>query len=115
MAGSSQYLIQIMATQTCFDLNTAVESWRNELAAQPHLTPDNRRELEKHLLDAMAEMRGRGLNEEESFWLAKRRIGQPEKVAEEFHKVDVVNLWRERIFWVWLAFFLWTIFNGVFN
>src|SRR5579863_4287883 len=100
MAGSSQYLIQIMATQTCFDLNTAVESWRNELAAQPHLTPDNRRELEKHMLDSMADLRGCGLNEEESFWLARRRVGQPQQLAEEFEKADPGKVWLERVFWM---------------
>ena len=115
MAGRAQHLIQIMATQTRFELNAAVENWRNELAAQPHLTPDARRELEKHLADSMAELRSRGLNDEESFWLASRRIGQPQQLAEEFHKVDVVKVWRERVFWAWLALFLWRISESVFS
>jgi hypothetical protein len=115
MAGRSQYVIEIMATQTRLDLNAALENWRKELAAQPQLTPDDRRELEKHLADSMAELRGRGLNEEESFWLAQRRIGQPQQLAEEFHKVDVVNVWRERIFWFWLAFFSCPMLEGLFN
>ena len=99
MAGSPQHLIQIMATQTCFDLNAALENWRNELNAQPQLTPDNRRELERHLADSMAELRQRGLNEEESFWLARRRIGQPQQLAEEFEKARPFNAWRGRVFW----------------
>jgi hypothetical protein len=96
-----------MATQTRFDLTVAVEEWRDELAAQAQLTPDNRRELEKHLADSMAELGQRGLNEDEAFWLARRRIGQPEKIAEEFQKTDAVSVWRERIFWFWLFVFLW--------
>ena len=35
-----------MENQTRFDLNAAVENWRHELAAQPPLAPDDRRELE---------------------------------------------------------------------
>jgi hypothetical protein len=102
-----------MATQTCFDLNAALENWRNELAAQPQLTLDDRRELEKHLSDVMVELRQRGLNEEESYWLARRRIGQPEKIAEEFQKADIAGVWRERVFWVWLFIFLWRASEGI--
>jgi hypothetical protein len=110
MAGRSQHTIQIMATQTCFDLTAAIESWRNELAAQSQLTSDNRRELERHFADSIAELRGRGLNEEESFWLAEKRMGQPQQLAEEFVKADPAKIWRERAFWMvlgLLAFSLW--------
>jgi len=110
MAGGPQYVIQIMATQTRFDLNAAVENWRNELAAQPQLTSDDRRELEKHLADSMADLRGRGLNEEESFWLGRRRIGQPQQLAEEFEKANPGEIWRERAFWMIaavMAFWIW--------
>ncbi len=106
-----------MATQTRFDLNAAVDNWRNELAAQPQLTPDDRRELEKHLADSMAGLRDRGLNDEESFWLATRRIGQPQQLAEEFEKVDPQNIWRERAFCMVLAlltFSLWQSFVDLF-
>jgi hypothetical protein len=116
MAGGSQHLIKIMATQTRFDLNAAIENWRNELAAQSQLTADDRRELEKHIADAMAELRQRGLNEEESFWLARRRIGRPQQLAEEFQKADPAKVWRERVFWLAWAysfFVLWTGFVAV--
>jgi hypothetical protein len=43
-----------MENQTRFNLNAAVEKWRNELAAQPNLAADDRRELETHLRDAIA-------------------------------------------------------------
>ena len=100
MAGRSQHLEQIMENQTRFDLRTAIESWRQELAAQPNLASDARRELETHLRDAIAELCQRGLNEEESFWLARRRVGQPEQLAEEFVKADPAAVWRERILWI---------------
>ena len=83
-----------MENQTRFDLNAAVENWRQELAVQPAFTPDNRRELETHLRDALAELKARGLNDEESFWLARRRVGQPKKLAQEFIKVDQTQAWR---------------------
>ena len=92
-----------MENQTRFDLNAAIESWRQELAAQPNLTSDDRRELETHLRDAITGFQQRGLNEEESFWLARRRVGQPQQLSDEFAKADPAKVWRERVFWMWLA------------
>jgi hypothetical protein len=100
MAGRSQHLEQIMENQTRFDLNAAIENWRNELAAQPNLASDDRRELETHLRDAIAEFQRRGLNDEESFWLARRRVGQPPQLGEEFLKENPMMIWRERAFWI---------------
>jgi hypothetical protein len=100
-----------MENQTRFNLNAAIESWRQELAAQPNLAPDDRRELETHLRDAIAGFRQRGLNDEESFWLARRRVGQPQQLGEEFVKANPARAWRERAFWIVLALSaiqLWT-------
>jgi hypothetical protein len=95
-----------MENQTGYDLNAAVENWRRELAAQPSLTADERREVETHLRDAISAFQQRGLNDEDSFWLARRRVGQPQQLGEEFAKNDPVKMWRERLFWMVLALFL---------
>jgi hypothetical protein len=89
-----------MENQTRYDLNAAIESWRNELAAQPNLASDDRRELETHLRDAIAGFQQRGLNDEESFWLARKRVGQMQPLGEEFEKADPTKIWRERVFWM---------------
>jgi hypothetical protein len=96
-----------MENQTRYDLGAAIENWQAELAAQANLTPEVRRELEAHLRDAIAGFQQRGLTEEESFWLARRRVGQPQRLGEEFVKVDPAGVWRERAFW--LAFGLLTL------
>jgi hypothetical protein len=89
-----------MENQTRFDLNTAVENWRQELAAQPNLASDDQRELETHLRDAIAGFQQRGLNKEESFWLARQRVGQPLQLGEEFEKADPAKVWRGRVLWM---------------
>jgi hypothetical protein len=111
MAGRSQHLEQIMENQTRFDLNAAVENWRNELAAQPNLASGDRRELETHLRDAIAGFQQRGLNDEESFWLARRRVGQPQQLGEEFVQADPTKIWRERVFWMAVALLLINIWT----
>ena len=100
MADRSQHLEQIMENQTRFNLNAAIQNWQQELAAQSYLTPEVRRELETHLRDSITELRQLGLNEDESFWLARRRVGQPKQLGEEFAKADPAKVWRERVFWM---------------
>jgi hypothetical protein len=95
-----------MENQTRYDLNAAVENWRQELAAQANLTAEVRRELETHLRDAIAGFQQLGLNDEESFWLACRRVGQPQQIGEEFVKANPTKVWRERVFWVVVAIFV---------
>jgi hypothetical protein len=94
-----------MENQTGFNLNAAMENWREELAAQSSLAPEARRELETHLCDTVAELQRRGLNDEESFWLARRRVGPPQQLGEEFRKADPARVWRERVLWTAIAFF----------
>ena len=79
-----------MENQTRFDLNTALENWRTELAAQPSLSAENRRELETHLRDTFAEMKVRSLSEEESFRLASKKLGQLPHIEKEFQKNKVL-------------------------
>jgi len=106
-----------MENQTRFDLNAAIKNWRQELAAQPNLATDDRRELETHLRDAIAGFQQRGLNNEESFWLARRRVGHPQPLGQEFEKADPAKIWRERVFWMvlaYLAIVLWGTSASVF-
>jgi len=92
-----------METQTRFDLNVAIENWRAELASQSDLTTDMRRELETHLQDSIAGLRQHGLNDEEAFWVARKRVGKPGQLGEEFIKADPASVWRERVFGMTLA------------
>jgi hypothetical protein len=100
-----------METNARFDLATAIESWRQELAVQTDLTPDARRELETHLRDTVAELQRRSLNSEESFWLARRRVGQPKQLGEEFVKANPAKVWRERAFWAVVVLSLFKLWN----
>jgi hypothetical protein len=104
-----------MENQTRFDLNSALQNWRQELAALPSLGLDDRRELETHLRDGIADLSARGLNEEESFWLARRRVGKPLQLAEEFAKDDPVKVWCDRLFWSALGILGWDLWTNIFN
>ena len=113
MAHRPQHPLQIMETQPRFDLNAAIADWQQELAAQPGLTPEVRRELETHLRDTISELQQRGLNNEESFWLARRRTGGPQQLGEEFAKEDPAYAWKDRIFWVVVALLLVNLWGNL--
>jgi hypothetical protein len=115
MADRSQHPGQIMETQTRYDLNVAIENWRVELVAQPNLTTEVRRELETHLRDAISGFQQRGLNDEESFWLACKRVGQPPRLGEEFLKANPIAVWRERVFWMALACLIVSLWSSSIN
>jgi hypothetical protein len=111
MDNRSQQSNQAMEPQTRFNLNDAIRNWQQALAAQPGLAPECCLELESHLRDSIAKLQQRGLNEEESFWLARRRVGSPQKLSEEFDKANPARAWRERLFWMALALLIirfWT-------
>ncbi len=103
MAHRPQQLVRIMETPTRFDLTTAIENWRQELAQQPGLLPDDCRELANHLQDSVEQLQRLGLPAEEAFWLARRRLGQLPAVSSEFAKENPAAIWRERLLWVAVA------------
>ena len=57
-------------------------------------------ELEAHLRDTIDELNETGLNEEESFWVARLRFGDVHSVQREFQKVNRGILWKHRLLWV---------------
>jgi hypothetical protein len=91
-------------------MNAAVESWREELSAQPGLTAEIRRELDAHLQDCMAAFRQRGLGELEAFQMAIQRVGQPKQIGIEFKKAMKTNSQWYLTFTAWalylVSFFL---------
>lgn len=87
-------------------MNAAIESWRDELAAQTGLTTEIRRELEAHLHDCMTGFQKLGLSEFESFQMARQRMGQPKQLGAEFNKAMKTKSSWSRI----LMFGAWTVF-----
>ncbi len=47
------------------------------------------------------------------FWLARRRIGPSQQLAEEFVKADPGKVWRERVFYIALALIVVTLWREI--
>jgi hypothetical protein len=70
-----------------FELESTIRRWRSELQQLPALSGGDVDELESHLRDAIAALRKQSLSEEEAFWLARRRLGAPEQLEQEFRSI----------------------------
>ena len=97
-----------------FDLNEAIEAWRRELADAGDLRASDIAELETHLRDGFAELRAGGLSEDESFLIARRRLGG-EELVEEFAKVNPNAIWAERGKWMLLGVLGFEVFWSALN
>lgn len=85
---------------TPFDLNRAVQQWRENLGDSPALRRENLDELETHLRDSIANLNNRGLAEDEAFLIATRRLGGETVLGREFGKVNSQAVWLNRVLWM---------------
>jgi hypothetical protein len=101
-----------METTTPFDLNRAIQHWREDLAQSPAFHSDNLNELESHLRDSIAALRTRGLSADEAFIVATRRIGKGGLLEAEFAKVNAQTMWLDRILWMLIGVQVWGFISG---
>ena len=74
-----------------FDLETAIATWKRELAESPVLEDGYREELEAHLRDKIADLIGEGANPEKAFHEAAAALGGNEKIDFEFFKAHTTK------------------------
>lgn len=89
-----------METTTPFDLNRAIQGWRESFAQSPAFERDHVDEMETHLRDSIASLQSRGLSEAEAFQIATQRLGGAEQLNSEFAKTNVSIVWRHRALWM---------------
>jgi hypothetical protein len=87
-------------TPTPFDLNRAIEQWRAGLNESPAFRRENVDELEAHLRDSIANLRQRGLAEDEAFLIATRRAGSGAALGAEYGKINAREVWLNRVMWM---------------
>ena len=101
-----------METTASFDLNGAVQLWRENLSQSPAFRSENLNELESHLRDSIATLQTHGLSAEEAFMVAAKRIGQGGSLESEFGKLNGTAVWLDRLFWILIGYQVWTFIAG---
>jgi len=83
-----------------FDLNNSVLNWKNSLKSRDSFTTENIDELESHLNEQISDLNLAGLNDEEAFWVAQKRIGTIQSLDSEFTKINNLNVLNKKIYWM---------------
>ncbi|MHC4352055.1 MAG: hypothetical protein ACYS0H_04985 [Planctomycetota bacterium] len=83
-----------------FDLNEEILQWRDNLAQADLVDESAVDELESHLREEVKSLASENLSEEESFWLARRRLGGAGDLSGEFAKINRSAVLRVRLFWM---------------
>lgn len=92
-----------MENPRAFDLNLAIQRWREGIASSPALRAAAVDELEDHLRENIATLELRGLTEQEAFWVAQHRLGPSESLEAEFAKLNSSRVWLDRALWMVLG------------
>jgi hypothetical protein len=100
VAQPQRRLDELMEKQTNFNLERAISGWRQKLTQSPAFKDDDLIELEVHLRDSIHQLQKKELSEEESFFVAARRLGQAGELEAEFGKENSVAVWVHRALWM---------------
>lgn len=98
-------------TPAPFDLNLAIQQWRDDLAKSPAIRTESLEELEMHLRDSVARLQARELSAEEAFLIAAKRMGSTARLGAEFDKVNSQSAWLDRVFWAVIIMQAWSFFE----
>ncbi|MDT0678403.1 hypothetical protein [Autumnicola musiva] len=77
-----------MESRAKFNLERSIEDWKTTLKSKKSFSESNVQELENHLLDLMSDLSKKDLTQEESFLVARNRIGNIDEISSEYEKVD---------------------------
>lgn len=74
-----------------------LEDWRRSVQVQHGISGEAARELESHLFELVEHFKAAGSSDEAAFRLAVARLGSPEQLGLEFHKLNPGRVWVPRI------------------
>lgn len=77
-----------MESNNEFNLQQQIDHWVSKIKSEPSITGSDSEELKSHLLDSIDQLKDTGLNDEEAFWVASRRIGTTVDWEEDYIQVN---------------------------
>lgn len=83
--------------QTDSDLDLRISQWRGFVIRRQPISVDDADELEDHLRNSIAELHSLGLDSQEAFLIAVRRIGALDEVTKEFAREHSERLWKQLV------------------
>ncbi|MGE0452157.1 MAG: permease prefix domain 1-containing protein [Vicinamibacteria bacterium] len=78
-------------------MEQSIAEWRSHLSRRQAIQSVDADELEDHLRSQVAALREAGLNEDEAFLIAVKRVGDLNEVAREFAREYSERLWKKLV------------------
>lgn len=79
------------------DLETQIREWRTYVAKSPAINGHDVDELESHLRDQIADLDAVGLDTDEAFLIAVKRMGDLDTLSREFAREHSARLWKQLV------------------
>src|SRR4051794_11885494 len=79
------------------DVESQIAEWRTYVAARPAVNVHDVDELEGHLRDQIADLDAVGLDTDESFLVAVKRMGDLDSLSREFAREHSARLWKQLV------------------
>lgn len=79
------------------ELEAQIDRWRGYVQRRQAISPDDVEELEDHLREQIADRQATGLDDEEAFLVAIKRLGNLDAVSHEFAREHSERLWKQLV------------------
>ena len=79
------------------ELDERIAQWRTAVAKSRAVTDTDLDELEGHLRDQVTELKATGLDDDESFLVGVKRLGEVDQLTAEFARVHRDRLWKQLV------------------
>ncbi|GAA1608900.1 permease prefix domain 1-containing protein [Actinoplanes couchii] len=80
------------------ELETQFAQWREHVRRRPEMVESDADELEDHLRNSVDELAGLGLDRDEAFLVAVKRMGGLDELSREFAREHSERLWKQLMF-----------------
>ncbi|MFE3457457.1 permease prefix domain 1-containing protein [Nocardiopsis aegyptia] len=78
-------------------LEAQIEQWRGFVRRRRAIAPPDLEEMEDHLREQIADLGSNGLDDEEAFLVAVKRMGNLDEVSREFAREHAHRLWKQLV------------------
>jgi hypothetical protein len=79
------------------ELETQIDRWRGYVQRRQAISPADLDELEDHLRELVAERQATGLDDDEAFLVAIKRLGNLDAISREFAREHSDRLWKQLV------------------
>ncbi|RKS10081.1 hypothetical protein DFP74_5833 [Nocardiopsis sp. Huas11] len=78
-------------------LEAQIDQWRGFVRRRRAISPPDIEEMEDHLREQIADLESNGLDDEEAFLVAVKRMGNLDEVSREFAREHAHRLWKQLV------------------